>query len=410
MVLDNITLTHKTGVSTRVGDVNTSAPISFSQVHSIDDMTVHEDNLEEDKDGLDLQKQLDANKRKLQNAINYSKAFERCSQEEKRKAQALEKSVYETEISLKITTEQFNAVQQSLEIDRLKQFCLENGVKKMNIENKIREIVSDPLLNIPLNTDKRSKLERMKSSLLKLTKSLSVREKSLNKLLHIQEVNESLRNAASNGDKAKVQDLLLPSISHELGKEKSEGIGINIPDKMGMSAFLYACGNGHASVVNFMLESSASLAPDIDGKFSKMKPLLIAVKRNHKDVVRLLLESSLNLETEDGSGKTALLIACENRSLDIVAMLLEKGSDVNHHNRRKNSCLHILCHNVVEWERDNIGDIGKKNEHNILYEIIQLVLDWGADPNLPDSDGITPLQLASLKRCSNLIHMFQHYG
>jgi ankyrin repeat protein len=112
------------------------------------------------------------------------------------------------------------------------------------------------------------------------------------------------------------------------------GKGLEDRDNQGKTALHLAARWGHAELVSFML--SKGVQPNIQDK-NGMTPLMTAIDRHHMDVVQMLLEhlGEQGLEERDEKGRTALHLAAECRSLDeeartqLVAELLKKGAQVN---------------------------------------------------------------------------------
>ncbi|NWV29306.1 ANKR7 protein, partial [Origma solitaria] len=123
-----------------------------------------------------------------------------------------------------------------------------------------------------------------------------------------------------------------------------------------------ACINGHADVVQFLVEKCKLNPGD---KFNKT-PLMKAVEHQHRDCAALLLEHGASHDYRDASGNTALHLAVMVSSKSLVELLLEHGADIDAKNK---SGLTPLTVAITE-------------SHD---EMVKLLLQKGADVNIQDN-------------------------
>ncbi|NXX28794.1 ANKR7 protein, partial [Nicator chloris] len=91
-----------------------------------------------------------------------------------------------------------------------------------------------------------------------------------------------------------------------------------------------ACINGHADVVQFLVEKKCKLNPC--DKFNK-SPLMKAVEPLHRDCAAILLEHGANHDHRSISGNTALHFAAMVSSTSLVELLLEQDADIDAKNK-----------------------------------------------------------------------------
>lgn len=110
-------------------------------------------------------------------------------------------------------------------------------------------------------------------------------------------------------------------------------------------------------------------------------PFLYAGAEGYLDIVKLTSKAGADPKITNRYGGIALIPASEHGYVDVVKFLLtETNSDVNHIN---NLGWTALLEAII------LGDGGKKQQ-----ETVRILLEHGANPNLADRDGVTPLEHA----------------
>jgi ankyrin repeat protein len=181
------------------------------------------------------------------------------------------------------------------------------------------------------------------------------------------------------------------------GKLKSlihKGANVNAVNSNGdrplHSAILnFETGRGSSiEIVRLLLDLGADVnAADYFGE----TPLHRAVSRGNVDIVVLLLERGAYVNTKNNDGKTPLSEGISRKSItpEIVSLLLESGAKPDVSDNQDMTSLH--------WAVDmDSSEVIEETE----IEIIRLLLEKGANPNAPDNEGQTPLHLAISKKNS----------
>ena len=184
--------------------------------------------------------------------------------------------------------------------------------------NKLRnEIVRMEATIFEIETNKqhnpnRRKLPKLRLELQRLRSKYENQCQLLENLEEMTEMTVEMQRAASVGDVTIVRRLL------------SRGVDPNNRDESGYSAFVYACGQGHADIAKTMIEGGAHVNDD-----TATSPLILATTKCHVDIVKLLLEHGATIDQRDSTGRTPLLVACEKNSEDCVTALLHDGANPN---------------------------------------------------------------------------------
>jgi len=108
-------------------------------------------------------------------------------------------------------------------------------------------------------------------------------------------------------------------------------------------------------------------------------------------VVELLLARGAILEWSDQSGRSALHAACTNGNTALASLLLERGADSNRCDARGCTPLHLAASEVaMEHAAEAALDGGGDNDG--ARGVAEALLRYGADVNLRDASGFTPLE------------------
>jgi ankyrin repeat protein len=204
----------------------------------------------------------------------------------------------------------------------------------------------------------------------------------------------------------------------------SEGVGINrggLPDrgrrseiKGGMTPLLYAARDGRTAAAQLLVAAGADIeASDANG----IGPLLMALLNNNLDVARVLLEQGADVNASDFWGRSPLWAAVDYRNLDMnskdqdsptdngvdrgpilafVRVLLDAGADVNVRTRDvPPSRRWLYALGDVSWVDFTGQTPFLRAALSADTAAMRLLLDYGADPQLPTLSGTTPLMAAA---------------
>ena len=123
----------------------------------------------------------------------------------------------------------------------------------------------------------------------------------------------------------------------------------------------------------FWSRLGARLRGKTSGDESQSVPLLsLTAAYSRKILLPELLAHNANVDAPDGMGSTPVMYAVDHNDRDILLDLLTARTDVNHANKIGNTALHLA--------------VAQKNAVNCA-----LLLDHGANPNIANADGQTPL-------------------
>lgn len=171
-----------------------------------------------------------------------------------------------------------------------------------------------------------------------------------------------LVEAAGRGDLGRVRKLL------------DAGVPLEQRDDRGRTPLLAATAGNHLEVVRLLIGRGADVNAQDDQRDSAF---LLAGASGFTEIVRAALAAGADLKSVNRYGGTALIPACHYGHVETVRLLLTTPIDVDHVN---NLGWTALLEAVI------LGDGGPAHA-----QIVQMLLARGANANLADRQGVTPL-------------------
>lgn len=161
-------------------------------------------------------------------------------------------------------------------------------------------------------------------------------------------------------------------------KALKNGENVNATDSHKRSLLLIATNNKNVEIAKLLVKYGADVNQQADNLDS---PFLYAGASGQTELLKLFLANGARFDIFNRYNGSALIPACERGHIETVRLLANtKGFPVNHVNR-------------LGWtglmEAIVLGDGTKKYQ-----EIVKILKDAGAKMDIPDHDGVTPLQHA----------------
>ena len=226
----------------------------------------------------------------------------------------------------------------------------------------------------------------------------------------------ALLKASYRGDFEKVKHLIT-----------SGKCDVNVMAEDGSFALMVASSMGHANIVKFLIEHGSEVDA---GNTSNFTALMRACKHGHYEVVKLLLAHGAEPNMQTSSLElgdptiTALMLAVSSNRYEIVKLLLDNGAKPNMQcDITTVSALVIAtiseCYNIAELLLENGADPNTKlKETTVLviasnikfHKMVKLLLDKGAQVNMPDKNGRSALMAASHEGYYNTVKILLEYG
>ena len=198
------------------------------------------------------------------------------------------------------------------------------------------------------------------------------------------------------------------------------GINVNIKNGNGVTALMTASVFGFTEAVKLLLQAGADPNIEQDRPVNEVfitsslpkihtirfNALIYAVIRMNSEVVNLLLKAKANPNQENA---LALMFAAQYGYPDIVQQLLKYGADPNSiSNIDGSTTLHCILESLEETPHNDDKD---KEKTFIKLAIIQQLLETGANIiNIQNQDRLTALIMATDKGLSEIVELLLQNG
>ncbi len=167
------------------------------------------------------------------------------------------------------------------------------------------------------------------------------------------------------------------------------GANVNAYDERGFVPLVYALYHGNPQAVDLLIKSGADLnlarSPKNEGALL-VALMGLADQDTIPDLVSLLIDAGADATERSYNGMTAIqwVLAAMPHNLDetrdVVTLLLREGVDVNAQDDTGDTALHQA---ISKWDTSKPGVLDNS--------VVRLLLDNGADPEIRNMWGMTPL-------------------
>lgn len=192
---------------------------------------------------------------------------------------------------------------------------------------------------------------------------------------------QSMLEAAERGDVPGIERLI------------AAGVPVDSTDSAKQTPLLLAVRNNHLAAALRLIDAGANINAQAANQDT---PWLLAGALGRTAMLRHMLPKGPDFRIRNRFGGNALIPACERAHVDTVAFLVTTSIDVNHINNLGWTCLLEI---VI------LGDGGPRH-----VEVTKLVLAAGANPNIADKDGVSPLRHARQRNQHEVASLIEAAG
>lgn len=200
------------------------------------------------------------------------------------------------------------------------------------------------------------------------------------------------------------------------------GAKVNKQNSRNKTALHFAVQRGNGPIVRMLVEAKADVNAK-DGTFG-FSPLMWAAREGKVEIIDMLINAGANLHEKDADGRNVLLHAAEGGKPEAIRRFLELGFSANEMVESDGRTALITASRSAESLKILIEAGAKVNavtkflHFTALYiaaqngytESVKLLIDNGADVNLSDSDGRSPLNRAIAGKHQEVIDLLKKAG
>jgi ankyrin repeat protein len=186
------------------------------------------------------------------------------------------------------------------------------------------------------------------------------------------------------------------------------GADVSLANDYGATAMSLAAEAAEVEILKLLLDAGANPdSPNADG----MTALMLVARTGDVEAARLLLDHGATLEAREGfGGQSALMWASARRHPELIEFLLSRGAAVDQRSAVRDYQRHVQAEGRPKsLDTGGFTPLLYAARENCL-ECVHVLLANGADIDLPDPDGVSPLHVAIMNANWDLAKHFIEAG
>lgn len=229
-------------------------------------------------------------------------------------------------------------------------------------------------------------------------------------------LNQLLKKVLEKGCDVNLQDIEGDSALHDAiakGNDKGVDLLINLPkidltlrNKMDFNPLIFAAFKENKHATEKLLQKSPDLVKTT--KKDGFSALHVAAVNDHREVALILMDKDAEINLKERNGLTPLHLACYEAYFEMVEILIENDANVNDQNKDGFTPLHV----TLAGQRRKLPGLlglmllGQPNEDSDRVKISCFLLNNGAEIQIQDKNGKTPLQVCRSQRVKTSVENF----
>ena len=170
----------------------------------------------------------------------------------------------------------------------------------------------------------------------------------------------------------------------------SYGIDVNATNKKNITALMIACRNGNRDAIHALLNAGAD--PNIADDDGDVWVHYAARNYQCTEILQATIRHGVDVNATNKENITALMIACEEGNIDVINILLNAGADPNITNADGDTCLCYAARN------------------DCCTEVLQAIISHGIDVNTTNKKNVTALMIACEEGNIDVINVLLSVG
>lgn len=179
----------------------------------------------------------------------------------------------------------------------------------------------------------------------------------------------------------------------EVRRLLAQGANVYVHDVNRVTALIAAAYENHLKVAEVLIAAGADV--NFQDR-TRQSAYLITTSEGYVELLDMTLRAGADVHSLDSYNGTGLIRAADRGHVEIIKRLLETDIKIDHVNRLGWTAL---------LEAIILGDGGSRHT-----EVVRLLVEAGADVNLADRNGVTPLSHARQRGYSAMIAILEKAG